>query len=137
MNRLLAILALPVALAVGSLLLVVLRSRALTRALPPGIDADLPLAPGEILRLRRWERRVRWVLLAVVSLWFVLAGTWAVNGTLPLGEPRSALALLGTLCFVGAAIQFSQRCPRCGYNLGFQSRLLLPDSCERCGGRYR
>ncbi len=50
---------------------------------------------------------------------------------------RHALALLGAACLLGALIQFSERCPRCGYNLGFQARLLLPGACERCGGQFR
>lgn len=50
------------------------------------------------------------------------------------GRAAAALGLLGVACLSAAVIQFSESCPRCGYNLGFQSRLTLPAPCERCGG---
>jgi hypothetical protein len=46
--------------------------------------------------------------------------------------------LLATLIVaVGIGVQFSARCPRCGYNIGLQSRLLLPSGCERCQTQFR
>lgn len=131
------LLLLPLALAAGTVVLVLARARALSRPIPVGLDADAPLAEPELQRLRRWERRLRRaVLLVGVAYVAVLASWWsdAADGS---DEPSAALLLLGVTCVLAAAIQFSERCPRCGYNLGFQSRLLLPDRCEHCSGAYR
>ena len=48
--------------------------------------------------------------------------------------------LIGTM--FGAAIvlsllQFKQRCPTCGANLGWQLRLGIPRSCHKCGAKLR
>lgn len=113
--------------------------RALRGPLPPGVDPERPLAPGDLVRLRRWERRLRGAV-AVVGVTYLATAALALAA--PEGTPEEArtsllaLAALGLACAAGAGIQFSERCPRCGYNLGFQSRLLLADACERCGGRW-
>jgi len=62
---------------------------------------------------------------------------WLARDRQPLTDPRWALGLLALVGAAAAAAQFSERCPRCGYNLGFQTRLTLPASCERCGGAHR
>jgi hypothetical protein len=124
-------------LAAGALALLGARLRALRRPLPAGLDAAAPLAPGELLRLRRWERRLRRVLGLVALAYLLLVATSLVGGEPPPGRAALALALLGAACLLGALVQFSERCPRCGYNLGFQTRLLLPGACERCGGPFR
>ena len=88
-----------------------------------------------MLRLRRWQRRVRRAFGLVALAYLLLVATSLAGGEPPPGRAALALGLLGATCLLGAAIQFSERCPRCGYNLGFQTRLLLPEACERCGGR--
>jgi hypothetical protein len=124
-------------LVAGALLLWGLRARQLRRPLSAAIDPEAPLAPGDLLRLRRWERRLRRVFLLVGTAYLLLVLTSLVGGEPSTARAALALGLLGASCLLGAAIQFSERCPRCGYNLGYQSRLLLPTRCERCGGSYR
>ena len=53
------------------------------------------------------------------------------QGALPAFSALLALALSAIV------IQFSQKCPRCGYRLGRQTRLLLPDQCKQCGVRLK
>ncbi|NIN36565.1 MAG: hypothetical protein GWO08_05200 [Gammaproteobacteria bacterium] len=43
------------------------------------------------------------------------------------------LLVLVTPFVLAGFVQFSQKCPACGYRLGLQSRLLLPDHCKRYG----
>jgi hypothetical protein len=131
MGPLVLLAALPLAAAV----LAVLRWRALRRPLAADRPArEAPLAPGELVRLRRWARRVRRALGLVGLAYLGLVAASLVGDEPPAGRAAAALALLGAACLLAAAIQFSERCPRCGYNLGFQSRLALPSACERCGG---
>jgi len=118
----------------AALLLLALRRRALRRPLGRTIDLTAPLAPGEMQRLRRWERRLRRAFLLVSLAYLGLVASALVDGDGPMVRGGLALALLAAACLGAAAIQFSERCPRCGYNLGFQSRLDLPVACERCGG---
>jgi hypothetical protein len=128
---------LPLALATGTVVLVLARARALARPVPGGLEADAPLAEPELRRLRRWERRLRRAVVLVGVAYFAVLASWWAGADDGSGEPTTSLLLLGITCVLGAAIQFSERCPRCGYNLGFQVRLLLPERCERCGGAYR
>jgi hypothetical protein len=105
--------------------------------LPARVDPESPLAPGERLRLRRWERRLRRTFALVGLAYLLLVATTLADTDPPVARAALGLALLGVATLLGAAVQFSERCPRCGYNLGFQSRLLVPDVCERCRGRLR
>jgi peptidoglycan/LPS O-acetylase OafA/YrhL len=124
-------------LVAGATTLIVARARALARPLPEGLRPEGPLAPGDLHRLRRWERRLRRTFLLVGLAYLLLVAASLAGGEPPAARAALALALLGAACLLGAAVQFSARCPRCGYNLGFQTRLLLPAACERCGGRLR
>jgi hypothetical protein len=132
----LELLLLPLALSTGTVALVLARARALARPLPDGLDAEAPLAEPELRRLRRWERRLRRAVVLVGVAYLTVLAAWWAGADDGSGEPTAALLLLGIVCILGAAVQFSERCPRCGYNLGFQARLVLPDRCERCGGPY-
>lgn len=114
--------------------MIALRWRALRRPLDGAAAVDAPLAPGELQRLRRWHRRVQRALLLVAVAYLGLVAASLVDGEPPAWRAGLALGLLGAACLLATAIQFSERCPRCGYNLGFQSRLALPASCERCRG---
>ncbi len=127
-------LVLPLALVVGTLILVVLRLRSLRHVAAAPIAPDAPLTPSEILRLRRWRRRFRRTLWLVSIGYLTILLAWAV---LPHDQarPRLALALLAVILAFGTAVQFSVRCPRCGFNLGFQLHLPLSADCERCGGK--
>jgi len=130
-----AALAVLAALSLAAAALVALRWRALRR--PLEIDPQsrqAPLAPGELLRLRTWAHRLRRALVLVGIAYLGLVAASLVGDEPPAGRAAAALALLGATCLLAAAIQFSESCPRCGYNLGFQRRLALPTACERCGG---
>lgn len=120
---------------VAALMLLVVRHRALRRpASGDDLSPETPLAPGELRRLRRWHHRVRRALGLVAIAYLGLVATSLVEGEPSTRQAGWALGLLGAACLLATAIQFSERCPRCGYNLGFQSRLTLPAACERCGG---
>jgi len=134
---LIGLLALPMALVLGTLVLVGARTLALARPGRPSLDAAAPLAPRELVRLHSWERRLRRVLVLAAIGYLAVVVSWWVGGGDAVGDPRLALALLAAIFAAGAAAQFSARCPRCGYNLGFQARLRLPEGCERCGGELR
>jgi hypothetical protein len=41
------------------------------------------------------------------------------------------------LVVAGGWLQFSIRCPACGYRLGRQSRLVVPERCRSCGVALR
>jgi len=125
------------ALVLGTLVLVGARTLALARPGRPSLDAAAPLAPRELVRLHSWERRLRRVLVLAAIGYLAVVVSWWVGGGDAVGDPRLALALLAAIFAAGAAAQFSARCPRCGYNLGFQARLRLPEGCERCGGELR
>ena len=71
------------------------------------------------------------VLLTVAVL---LVAVVALDLVFGLTRPAAvgAFLLLLALAATAIAIQFSQKCPRCGYRLGFQTRLLLPERCGKC-----
>jgi hypothetical protein len=46
---------------------------------------------------------------------------------------RAALGVLILLVVLATAVQFRERCPRCGMRLGAHGRLFLPDQCRGCG----
>jgi hypothetical protein len=85
MELLVALAALPLAAA----LLVGLRWRALRRPLAPEAAARaIPLAPGELLRLRSWAHRVRRALVLVGVAYLGLVAASLVEGEPPPGAPR-------------------------------------------------
>lgn len=130
-------LAIPLALALTALLLVGLRARRMAAPIPREVDREAPLAPSERLRVERWRRRLRAAFLVVVATYLSLAGLALADVA---GSPARSVAglwLLGGVCLLGARAQFSERCPRCGINLGFQARWTLADECDRCGGPWR
>jgi len=72
----------------------------------------------------------------------LFVGTWAyilsVVGVDVLVKPPATVvqwALVPALILVVAAgfVQFGVRCPSCGYRLGRQSRLVVPEQCRSCG----
>lgn len=53
---------------------------------------------------------------------------------------RTTNSLVGALfgaAIVAVWLQFSARCPGCRANLGWQSRLGVPEHCRRCGMALR
>ena len=97
-----------------------------------------PLDPGELQRLARWQLRMLVLYVAsIIYLLFLLILSSSSN--LPGDQPGADLAYVLILPLVGIALyhQFSARCPRCGFALGLQTRLLVPAHCVRCGIRLR
>lgn len=89
------------------------------------------LEEREFHALLRWQH---WMVGLFVATWgYVLL---AVSVDLVLSPPRPIvrLAVVPALVLVvaGVVLQFSARCPACGYRLGWQSRLLVPEHCRRC-----
>ena len=86
----------------------------------------------EIRRLVRWQRRM---VRTFVSTWIYFLLVIGLH--IFIGPPSWVilLAFAPVLAFVvaGALLQFSIRCPKCGYRLGRQSGLVIPERCRRCG----
>lgn len=140
MTSIVALLAVPAALALGTVAFAAARMRALGAARRAAIEAHHPLSPSERLRVARWRRRVGAAVVATCAAyaaavgWALVAPRTAARG--PLG-PAEALAVLGAVSALAALVQFSERCPRCGFNLGFQARLTLDSRCSRCTGDWQ
>lgn len=132
-----SVLVIPAVVVVSAMALLWLRMRRLSRPVGREVDSESPLSPSELLRLDRWQRRLRRAALTIVVAYLALAGAALLGVEGSPGRSVIGLWLLALLCLLGAAVQFSERCPRCGFNLGFQSRWSLPEECERCGVPYR
>lgn len=91
-----------------------------------------PLTPDEDARLRRHERWMTgtFIVSMVLFVAFLLH---------PFGAQAAKLTWLGAvaLVFLSGGLQFLRRCPRCGANIGTQTRLRRPAACRRCGTRLR
>jgi len=96
------------------------------------LSPPTPLAPHEHARVWRWQRRM-FIFYGIAIALLAAAGV-AMFG---FGElawvRRAALGVLVLLVALATAIQFSERCPRCGLRLGAHGRLLLPEQCRGCG----
>ena len=124
---------------VGVVFMVLYRRRLLRSEACPG-RSGVPatsLDRAQIDALKRWERRMVRVLAGVMTYFFLLVALVLIVD--PGDAPVLFLLLLLLLAAAGWAtrIQFSARCPACGYLLGLQTRLLLPASCECCGVSLR
>jgi hypothetical protein len=94
------------------------------------------LTPEELARLRRWQLRM--VVLFVLGM-VGLFGLFAADMVFGLSEVVATWAFVSlvALSIVAGFVQFSERCPRCGYRIGFQSRLVVPEACKKCGARLK
>jgi hypothetical protein len=90
------------------------------------LDAD------ELAELQHWQRRM--VSLFVITMSGLLL-TVILDLLIGLSQATATIIFLVLVALVVLAgfVQFSQKCPACGYRLGFQSRLLVPDHCKCCG----
>ena len=91
-----------------------------------------PLSEEELERLGRHARRT-WGFF--IAFWvFAVPAVLAIEFLgLSEGMVRSLIGTLGGAAIVGVFLQFSERCPRCNANLGWQARLGVPERCRRCG----
>lgn len=91
----------------------------------------LPLNSAERRRLKRWEA---WMTAAFSTTMACLAllvfGFQA--GWLSSWAKTVPWTLLAVAALPVILLQFSVRCPRCGYRIGRRSVLLLPSRCPRC-----
>lgn len=90
------------------------------------------LNADERKKLKAWQTRmILFLVITMVSLAAVVGVDFFIGFT-----PQAAwcvFIVLIALTLAAVFIQFRQRCPRCGYRLGFQSRLVVPDNCKKCG----
>ncbi len=93
---------------------------------------SVQLNEQEKRQLLRWQRRMVRTFVATWVYFLLVVGLH-----ISIGPPSwiILLAFAPVLAFVvlGAVLQFSGRCPKCGYRLGRQSGLLIPERCRRCG----
>ena len=90
------------------------------------------LNSNELQALKLWQKRMVTVFSVIIAGLIGITGVDLVVGLSRTAAWISFLVLIG-LVVLGGLIQFGQRCPRCGYCLGFQSRLVVPDNCKKCG----
>lgn len=90
------------------------------------------LSDAQLAGLRAWERRMVFTFMVAMIGLAVAVGFNLVIGLAP-GLDTTLLILLALIVLYSIRLQFSQKCPGCGARLGFQTRLLLPDHCGRCG----
>jgi len=78
------------------------------------------------------------IALFVVAMAALLL-TVAADMTIGLSESAAWYIFLLLLSFVAVAgfVQFGQKCPACGYRLGFQSRMVVPERCKKCHVRLK
>jgi hypothetical protein len=94
------------------------------------------VSEAERERLRSWQRRMIGVFVFTMVY---LAAAAAVEILVGMSRPVGTLVFLTlfVLAGLGAALQFSVRCPRCGYRLGRQNSLVVPENCKRCNVSLR
>ena len=97
----------------------------------PHPGPQVPLEPGQLERLDRWQRRIRIGFVASIAL----LGLWAVVLLIAPDVPwlpLLALPFAAPLVVVGAVGQRGERCPRCEARVALESRLRLPERCPAC-----
>ena len=90
------------------------------------------LNTDEFKKLKTWQTRMILFLVVTMISLVVVVGVDLLIGFTPQAAWCVFIVLIA-LALMGGFLQFRQRCPRCGYRLGFQSRLLVPDNCKKCG----
>jgi hypothetical protein len=91
-----------------------------------------PLSEAERAALQLWQRRMVRLFVAAMTL-LLFALLLKALGDLPGWLELTTGAGFIILAVLGVVLQFSARCPRCGFRVGLQSRLILPPACVRCG----
>ena len=87
-------------------------------------------------RIKRWEKRMIVFFIMAMSLTVItIAFCYLFNCD---DEIQRIVWATIILCVVplGVVLQFSEKCPKCGHRLGFQTRLTLPERCKKCGVSY-
>ncbi|MFH1428758.1 MAG: hypothetical protein ABIH39_03335 [Candidatus Margulisiibacteriota bacterium] len=102
----------------------------------PNLSNKEQLTKAQLAQLKKWQKNMIIYFIAFLSG----LGLLLLVG-LTIGFSKSAETIL-TIAWVifllsGVYIQFAEKCPRCGYRIGFQSRLILPPKCAKCGVSYK
>jgi lipopolysaccharide export LptBFGC system permease protein LptF len=86
----------------------------------------------ELQELQLWQKRMITLLVIAMVALIVVVGVDLIIG---MSRMAASFVFLGLVALAGLGIfiQFSQKCPACGYRLGFQTRLLIPNNCKKCG----
>ena len=87
--------------------------------------------PHELARLWGWQRRMFAFYGVAIALLGAAVALMLAFGAL-VWVRRTALGVLILLVVVATAVQFRERCPRCGLRLGAHGRLFLPEQCRGC-----
>ncbi len=111
-----------------------MRRRLSTKPLEAAASTNMEekLTEKQFASLKQWQARM---VSLFAAFWIYFLGVIVLSlrvDLLPIIKSMLYLLLLG-LVGLGAAVQFSQKCPACGYRLGRQTRLLLPQACVKCG----
>jgi hypothetical protein len=119
----------------GLAVLLVARYVSLRRSV--SIKDSEPLSEGEKRGIRTWARRTKLAFAGAMSFVVLNGVLLIVTNPAPLWLGWLGLGTGIVVVAAGLAVHFSGRCPRCSYNIGFQSPLLLPYRCERCKTPFR
>ena len=95
------------------------------------------LSSEQYRRIKRWEKKM--VLFFTVAMIFgvtAISVSSVLNWSVHANRALVAVFVL-FLAIPGALLQFSEKCPRCEHRLGFQTRLVLPVRCKKCGVSYQ
>lgn len=95
-----------------------------------------PLDESERKELRIWQKRMVYMFL-FTTLFFVSAIFFDLFIGLSGRTGIFIFVLMLVLVFIDGIIQFTQKCPRCGYRIDLYSRLTLPDNCKNCGAGFK
>jgi cation transporter-like permease len=82
------------------------------------------LSTNEREQLRSWQRRLVTAFCVTITGLLIVVAADLVFGFSPRGALLAFSALLA-LALTAIVIQFSQKCPRCGYRLGRQTCFLI------------
>lgn len=94
------------------------------------------LNTDELEKLQQWQKQMVTIfVITMLSLLIVIGADIAIGLSQDLAW--YFFIILVILAALGVFIQFNKKCPRCNYRLGFQTRLLLPDSCKKCSVKLK
>jgi len=94
------------------------------------------LTDAERAVLQRWQRRTVSLFVAAMGLLITSLLVKAAIGLPDWLEVAAGSAFI-VLAVMGVGLQFSVKCPRCGFRIGWRSRLILPPACPRCKVSFR
>ena len=90
------------------------------------------LTDREFSQLQRWQRRNRTLFAGMWFYFIAVSAVHVLSDVRPVVIQIALIPVLGLL-ILAIASQFSARCPACGYRIGRQSGLKVPEHCRGCG----